>query len=55
MHDNQALTMGRVTRVLAERLRPAVYADPRPLEIAAHPVDGEPIPAAEGRAPSTPP
>jgi alpha-mannosidase len=48
MHDNQALTMGRVTRVLAERLRPAVYADPRPLEIAAHPVDGEPIPAAEG-------
>ncbi|MEU6250559.1 glycoside hydrolase family 38 C-terminal domain-containing protein [Glycomyces sp. NPDC047010] len=48
MHDDQALTMGRVTRVLAERLRPAIYSDPRPLELAAHVVDGEPIPVAEG-------
>ncbi|MFC4334213.1 alpha-mannosidase [Salininema proteolyticum] len=48
MHDNQDLTIGRITRVLAERLRPAVYSDPHPLQIAAHVVDGEPIPVAQG-------
>ncbi|MEZ5086436.1 MAG: glycoside hydrolase family 38 C-terminal domain-containing protein [Tessaracoccus sp.] len=50
MHENQSLTVGRVTRVLAERLRPAIYSDPHPLELAAHVVDGEPIPVADGLA-----
>ncbi|MEU6861200.1 glycoside hydrolase family 38 C-terminal domain-containing protein [Glycomyces sp. NPDC046736] len=48
MHDNQTITLGRVTRVLTERLRPAVYSQPQPLDIAAHAVDGEPIPSAQG-------
>lgn len=50
MHDEQALTLGRVSRVLEERLRPAIYSDPRPLEIARHVVDGEPIAVADGLA-----
>ena len=50
MHENQTLTIGRVKRVLDERLRPAVYSDPHPLSIASHVVDGEPIPVSEGLA-----
>lgn len=50
MHTNQALTIGRVTRVLDERLRPAIYSDPQPVEIAEHVVGGEPIPVADGLA-----
>lgn len=48
MHENQTLTLGRVTRVLEERLRPAIYSDPQPLELGKYVVDGEPIPVAHG-------
>ncbi|MBS1675166.1 MAG: alpha-mannosidase [Actinobacteria bacterium] len=50
MHEETSLTVGRVTRVLAERVRPAVHSARIPLEIAAHQLPGEPIPAAEGLA-----
>lgn len=50
MHENQSLTIGRVRRVLKERLRPAIYSDPHPLDLAAHVVDGEPIAVADGLA-----
>ncbi|PJJ71546.1 alpha-mannosidase [Diaminobutyricimonas aerilata] len=52
MHENQQLTIGRVTRVLEERLRPAIHAQPHPLELARHTVGGEPIPVSEGIAAS---
>lgn len=48
MHDNQAVSLGRATRVLDERLRPAIYSSCTPLDVAAHVVDGEPIPVADG-------
>ena len=50
MHEETSLTVGRVTRVLGERVRPAVHSARIPLEIAAHVLPGEPIPAAEGLA-----
>ena len=50
MHEETSLTVGRVTRVLGERVRPAVHSARIPLEIAAHALPGEPIPAAEGLA-----
>ncbi|MBS1898304.1 MAG: alpha-mannosidase [Actinobacteria bacterium] len=50
MHEETSLTVGRVTRVLAERVRPAVHSARVPLEIAAHALPGEPITAAEGLA-----
>ncbi len=50
MHEETSLTVGRVTRVLGERVRPAVHSARIPLEIAAHVLPGEPIPAAEGMA-----
>ena len=50
MHDNHDLTIARVTRVLQERLRPAIHSHPHPLAIAAHRVGGEPVPVAEGLA-----
>ncbi len=50
MHDNQDLTLARVTRVLEERLRPAIHSWPRPLTLAAHRVGGEPVPVAYGVA-----
>ena len=50
MHEETSLTTGRVTRVLAERVRPAIHSARIPLEIAAHALPGEPIPAAEGLA-----
>ena len=48
MHAEQSLTIGRATRVLEERLRPAIHSRPHALELAAHVVGGEPIPVAEG-------
>ena len=36
MHDDIPLTVGRATRVLAERIRPAVHPRSIPLEVAAH-------------------
>ncbi|WP_251442803.1 glycoside hydrolase family 38 C-terminal domain-containing protein [Microbacterium sp. USTB-Y] len=50
MHEETSLTVGRVTRVLAERVRPAVHSARVPLGIAAHALPGEPITAAEGLA-----
>ncbi|MGO4681466.1 alpha-mannosidase [Microbacterium sp. 2MCAF23] len=50
MHEETSLTVGRVTRVLGERVRPAVHSTRIPLEIAAHALSGEPIPAADGLA-----
>jgi alpha-mannosidase len=50
VHEETSLTVGRVTRVLGERVRPAVHSARIPLEIAAHVLPGEPIPAAEGLA-----
>lgn len=48
MHDDTALTLGRVKRVLDERIRPAIYSAAVPLSVAAHELPGEPIPVAEG-------
>ncbi|WP_417563445.1 alpha-mannosidase [Microbacterium sp.] len=50
MLADQKLTIDRATRVLEERLRPAIHSDPHPLELGAHRVGGEPIPVAEGLA-----
>ncbi|MGV1005786.1 MAG: alpha-mannosidase [Candidatus Nanopelagicales bacterium] len=50
MHENQALSIGRVTRVLGERIRPAIHSSPHALEVASHRVGGEPIPVREGLA-----
>ncbi|MFT3798357.1 alpha-mannosidase [Microbacterium sp.] len=48
MHDSQQLTIGRATRVLEERIRPAVHSQPHPLALEAFRVGGEPIAVAEG-------
>jgi alpha-mannosidase len=50
VHDDIPLTVGRATRVLAERIRPAIHPRSEPLEVAAHALPGEPIPPAEGLA-----
>ncbi|MFF5083276.1 alpha-mannosidase [Actinoplanes sp. NPDC000266] len=50
MHDDIPLTVGRATRVLAERIRPAVHTGSVPLEAEFHSLPGEPIPPAEGLA-----
>ena len=48
MHEETSLTVGRVTRVLTERVRPAVHSARIPLEVAAHALPGEPIAPADG-------
>ena len=48
MHDDIPLTVGRATRVLAERILPAVHTAAVPLEVEVHALPGEPIPPAEG-------
>ena len=50
MHDDISLTVGRVNRVLTERVRPAIHSARVPLEIATHQLPGEPIAPAEGLA-----
>ncbi|MEV4343097.1 glycoside hydrolase family 38 C-terminal domain-containing protein [Actinoplanes sp. NPDC049596] len=50
MHDDIPLTVGRATRVLAERIRPAVHLGGVPLEVEFHALPGEPVPPAEGLA-----
>ncbi|MEV7632525.1 glycoside hydrolase family 38 C-terminal domain-containing protein [Microbacterium sp. NPDC089318] len=50
MHEETSLTVGRVNRVLTERVRPAIHSARVPLEIAAHQLPGEPIAPAEGLA-----
>jgi len=50
VHEETSLTVGRVNRVLLERVRPAVHSARVPLEITAHQLPGEPISPAEGLA-----
>jgi len=50
MHDDTALTVGRVTRVLDERIRPAVHSSSVPLTVEVSELPGEPVPPAEGIA-----
>src|SRR3546814_20221814 len=55
MHDDIPLTVGRATRVLAERILPAVYSAAVPLTVHAHALPGEPVPPAEALALEYPP
>ena len=50
MHDDTSLTVGRVKRVLDERIRPAIHSASVPLEIAVHELPGEPIAPGDGLA-----
>ncbi|MEV7084897.1 glycoside hydrolase family 38 C-terminal domain-containing protein [Streptomyces sp. NPDC093085] len=50
MHDDRTLVEGRLKRVLAERIRPAVYPESIPLDVAVWHAPGEPVPVAEGIA-----
>ena len=50
MHDDRRLVEARLDRVLAERIRPAVYAAKVPFELAVWKVPGEPVPVAEALA-----
>src|SRR6478672_5365186 len=50
MHDDIPLTVGRVSRVLTERILPAVHAESVPLTVEWHELPGEPIAATEGLA-----
>lgn len=50
MHDDTSLTVGRVKRVLEERIRPAIHSAAVPLTVEAHQLPGEPIAPAEGLA-----
>ncbi|EGD43689.1 alpha-mannosidase 2C1 [Nocardioidaceae bacterium Broad-1] len=50
MHDDVHLTEGRVSRVLKERLWPAVHTASAPVSVAWHELPGEPIAPAEGLA-----
>ncbi|MDF2560948.1 MAG: alpha-mannosidase, partial [Microbacterium sp.] len=50
MHDDTSLTVGRVKRVLEERIRPAIHSASVPLDVEVHELPGEPIAPAEGLA-----
>lgn len=50
MHDDTELTRGRVRRVLIERIMPAIHSDRAEVNLEWHPLDGEPVPPAEGLA-----
>ncbi|MFE3456501.1 alpha-mannosidase [Nocardiopsis aegyptia] len=50
MHDDRRLTEARLERVLRERVWPAVYTAPVPMEVARWDVPGEPVDAARGIA-----
>ena len=52
MHDDRRLVEARLDRVMAERIRPAVYAVSVPLDLAAWPVPGEPVPVTDALAAS---
>ncbi|WP_405016072.1 glycosyl hydrolase-related protein [Kitasatospora sp. NBC_00070] len=55
MHDDRSLVESRLKRVLAERIRPAVYPESVPLEVGIWTAPDEPVPVAEGiAAPRTP-
>src|SRR6476619_223390 len=48
MHDDRVHVERRITRMLAERLRPAVYRDPVPLLLESWQAPGEPVSVGEG-------
>ncbi|MFG2309323.1 alpha-mannosidase [Streptomyces sp. NPDC048566] len=50
MHDDRTLVESRLKRVLDERIRPAVYPESVPLEVAVWTAPGEPVPVEEGIA-----
>ncbi|MFG3546410.1 alpha-mannosidase [Streptomyces sp. NPDC047725] len=50
MHDDRDLVEARLKRVLDERVRPAVYPESVPLDVAVWHAPGEPVPVAEGLA-----
>ncbi|MFE6649929.1 alpha-mannosidase [Nocardioides sp. NPDC057772] len=50
MHDDVHLTEGRVSRVLKERLWPAVHTTSAPVSVEWHELPGEPIAPADGLA-----
>ncbi|UGY93986.1 alpha-mannosidase [Streptomyces gobiensis] len=50
MHDDRSIVEHRLRRVLAERIKPAVYSSPQPLAVARWEAPGEPVPVAEGLA-----
>ncbi|MFD6287866.1 alpha-mannosidase [Streptomyces sp. NPDC060205] len=50
MHDDRGLVEARLKRVLDERIRPAVYPESLPLEVAVWNAPGEPVPVEEGLA-----
>ena len=50
MHDDTSLTVGRVKRVLEERIRPAIHSASVPLHIEVNQLPGEPIAPADGLA-----
>ncbi|MFF2527102.1 alpha-mannosidase [Streptomyces liangshanensis] len=55
MHDDRSLVEARLKRVLDERIRPAVYPESTPLEVAVWDAPGEPVPVEEGLAGPTRP
>ncbi|AJT62330.1 hypothetical protein T261_0641 [Streptomyces lydicus] len=50
MHDDRDLVEARLERVLNERIRPALYPESVPLEVAAWVAPGEPVAVAQGLA-----
>ncbi|WP_338674519.1 glycoside hydrolase family 38 C-terminal domain-containing protein [Streptomyces sp. SCSIO 30461] len=50
MHDDRILVEARLKRVLEERIRPAVYPESVPLDVAVWHAPGEPVAVAEGLA-----
>ncbi|MFG1710530.1 alpha-mannosidase [Nonomuraea sp. M3C6] len=50
MHDDRNLVEARLKRVLDERIRPAIYPESVPLDVAVWHAPGEPVPVAEGLA-----
>jgi alpha-mannosidase len=50
MHDDTSLTVGRVKRVLDERIRPAIHSASVPLTVEVSELAGEPIAPADGLA-----
>ncbi|GHJ42105.1 glycoside hydrolase family 38 C-terminal domain-containing protein [Streptomyces sp. TS71-3] len=55
MHDDRTLVESRLERVLEERIRPAVYPESVPLQVAVWHAPGEPVPVEEGLAAQTQP
>ncbi|MFI1970915.1 alpha-mannosidase [Streptomyces cinnamoneus] len=50
MHNDRSITEARLTRVLEERIRPAVYPESVPLSVSVWHAPGEPVSVAEGLA-----